>query len=110
MQGIRDRLEKGKTKRTRLYQIEHNRKKREDIKRYLWSKKSSGCSICGEKHPACIDFHHKDPGHKEENLSRSILMGKKKAMSFIDEESKKCVLLCSNCHRKLHSTTEFEIV
>lgn len=54
------------------------------------------CQICGEDHPAVLDFHHKDPNDKDANIS------KMNSRSKIIEESKKCIVLCSNCHRKLH--------
>jgi hypothetical protein len=60
-------------------------------------KKGFRCSKCGEDHPACIDFHHvKD---KTMNVSKLLTYGNKKR---IVEEVKKCIPLCSNCHRKHH--------
>lgn len=54
------------------------------------------CISCGEDHPAVLDFHHTNPDEKESAVSR--LQSRRK----IIEESKKCIVLCSNCHRKLH--------
>jgi hypothetical protein len=54
------------------------------------------CIICGETHPACLEFHHKDPLKKEFLISK--LYNKKRIL----EEIKKCNVLCSNCHRKYH--------
>ena len=55
------------------------------------------CSECGEDHPATLDFHHTDPNTKEHHPAD--LRGSK--ARFL-AEIEKCVVLCSNCHRKLH--------
>ena len=58
------------------------------------------CELCNESWFEVLDFHHIDPDKKEKNISR--LSSRKK----IFEESKKCIVLCSNCHRKYHSKHE----
>ncbi len=58
------------------------------------------CKICGENHPAVLDFHHEDPSEKDKNISAMIYRAYDKEK--IVAEMKKCVVLCSNCHRKLH--------
>jgi len=58
------------------------------------------CDVCGEDHPAVIDFHHTDPDAKE--FSISVAVRKCYSMERIVGEIKKCRRLCSNCHRKLH--------
>lgn len=54
---------------------------------------------CGESHPACLDFHHRDPSEKEGNLSEAIARW---SMKKLQSEVAKCDIICSNCHRKLH--------
>lgn len=58
------------------------------------------CETCGETHPACLDFHHRDPREKEIDLAKVAIQGwsEKKIMAEIE----KCAVLCSNCHRKEH--------
>lgn len=58
-----------------------------------------GCP-CGERHPACLDFHHRDPKSKEFYITIAAKRGW--AWSRIAAEVEKCDVLCSNCHRKLH--------
>jgi hypothetical protein len=61
-------------------------------------KKTLSCT-CGENHPACLEFHHIDPSIKEFEISGAVrLYGKEKIMN----EIAKCIVLCSNCHRKRH--------
>lgn len=58
------------------------------------------CSQCGyDKHYSAIDFHHTDPALKETQVS--TLSGCSYAR--IKEEVDKCVMLCANCHRLVHS-------
>lgn len=58
------------------------------------------CLRCGESHPACLDFHHRNPAEKFRNVSEMVCS----AFEFekILEEMAKCDCLCSNCHRKEH--------
>lgn len=59
------------------------------------------CSICGyNKSISALDFHHLDPTKKEFDLSARNMNRK---YSSLLEESKKCILLCANCHREIHS-------
>jgi len=46
---------------------------------------------------SCYDFHH-NTGSKTENISK-LLNTKKTLDAELKEELKKCILLCSNCHR-----------
>lgn len=62
-------------------------------------KKSLSCELCGENHPACLDFHHKRPEDKKFALGRPRNRSSFKALK---EEIAKCRVLCSNCHRKEH--------
>jgi hypothetical protein len=58
------------------------------------------CSVCGEKHPACLDFHHKDS--KTKDFSLGIIGGWGYGKERLLNEISKCVVLCANCHRKEH--------
>ena len=69
---------------------------REEFENY---KKTLKCEVCGESHVATLDFHHKDPSTKEIIISESIWRW---SWNTIKKEIDKCVVLCSNCHRKLH--------
>lgn len=43
------------------------------------------------------DFHHLDPNQKDFSIGKQS-----KSFAVIRSELDKCVLLCSNCHRKRH--------
>lgn len=84
-------------KNTEYYIQKASEKKKQTRQWWQEYKKQFKCS-CGESHPACIEFHHHEK-NKEDNVSYIINNGsKKKAL----EEIKKCIPICSNCHRKLH--------
>ncbi len=58
------------------------------------------CSICG--YNKCVDaleFHHKNPKEKEFKLGSSNTM----SWEEYKNELKKCILVCSNCHKEIHS-------
>lgn len=59
------------------------------------------CVVCG--YNKCLDaleFHHVDKSKKEEKPSYIIMRWSwKRAKVELD----KCILICSNCHRELHS-------
>jgi hypothetical protein len=62
-------------------------------------KSGAGCAICRENDSICLDFHHLDPSKKHKPVSALVLS---KNRDKVLEEIKKCIILCANCHRKLH--------
>lgn len=77
-------------------------KRRQEIKQWFSEYKSTlKCSKCSESHPACLDFHHIQSDNKEETISVMVASGRSR--KSILNEIKKCDVLCSNCHRKLHA-------
>jgi hypothetical protein len=57
-----------------------------------------GCEICSEKDFACIQFDHVDPDKKEFSIANALSLGY--SISTVQEELKKCSVLCANCHAK----------
>ena len=62
-------------------------------------KGSLHCARCKENHIACMDFHHIDPSEKEYEVSKLV---SNRMFTKAYKEVKKCIVLCANCHRKLH--------
>lgn len=60
-----------------------------------------GCLVCGESDDSCLDAHHLDASAKEFNVGSAVRIGF--SVNRITDELKKCVCLCSNCHRKFHA-------
>lgn len=61
-------------------------------------KRSLGCKYCNEKEPVALDFHHLQD--KDNEVSQMI---KDYSLAAVKREIAKCVVICSNCHRKWHA-------
>ncbi len=61
-------------------------------------KSNKGCHFCQENDPCCLDFHH-----TSDNKERNVAHMKTGSLKSLLREIAKCVVLCSNCHRKLHA-------
>lgn len=59
------------------------------------------CAICSlNTEAACYDFHHLNPKEKD-NCVANLVYGQY-SLARIKKEMRKCILLCSNCHRNKH--------
>lgn len=63
-------------------------------------KKNLKCAKCGEEREYCLDFHHINPNEKENTIARMTSNNYK--IDVVLNEIKKCIVLCSNCHREFH--------
>lgn len=81
------------------YKSIHKRNKEKSREWFNDYKKTLKCSRCPEKHPSCLEFHHLDPKQKDLNVSNMI---RKFNKEDVLKEIEKCIVLCSNCHRKEH--------
>jgi hypothetical protein len=91
-----------KNKEQRHKNIYARKKKRSILIRefILQIKRTRGCGFCNINNPTCLDFHHIDSLDKVFNLSQASQGFSKER---IEEEVEKCVIICGNCHRKLHA-------
>jgi len=79
-----------------------NKRKKKEIKEFLTKvKNKSVCKLCGEAENACLDFHHIDAGTKEFHIAEAPKL--RPSLDTLKKELAKCIVLCSNCHRKLHA-------
>ena len=62
--------------------------------------------LCDEKFHQCLEFHHLNPSEKDLTVSTLINYG---SLNRVKKEISKCVLLCANCHRKVHYDEQFDI-
>lgn len=86
----------------KIEQTKHNNiRYREQSRAIVDAFKSSGCSMCEETDPCCIDAHHVDPSEKEFDIGR--MMQGRFLPERVSVELEKCVPLCRNCHAKLHA-------
>lgn len=69
------------------------------INKYREYKASRGCHFCNEKEPVCLEMHHLDPSTKEVDPSTAV----NQSWEWFEREAEKCIVVCANCHRKVHA-------
>lgn len=84
---------KNNSDKLKNYYKERSMEKKRKIDTY-----KTPCAKCGERRLYVIDFHHIDPSTKSFTIGDSYRGSNDK----IEAEIKKCVCLCSNCHREFH--------
>ena len=65
-----------------------------------------GCDICGyNKCPNALEWHHigDDKGFNPGDI---LTKGTVSSLELYRQETKKCILVCANCHRELHWSDE----
>ena len=72
------------------------REHKEELNEY---KKQCACAKCGDNRFYVLDFHHVNPDNKIDTIARLCTRSSKQATW---DEVKKCICLCSNCHREFH--------
>lgn len=77
-------------------------------------KAAVGCAICGEKDPVVLDPHHLDPEtkhrgyrHTKRGMSQGVadIVNSTLGTQRLIDELAKCVILCKNCHARVHAGT-----
>ena len=61
-------------------------------------KSQFACAHCGDNRYYVLDFHHIDPSKKDYSISHNSHA----KIETVMKEVKKCIALCSNCHREFH--------
>ena len=83
---------------------EYQREKRQKYRKRIWEIQSeAGCAHCGVGDPVVLLFHHIDPNTKLFDIGA---YGQLKPWPEIEAEMAKCIVLCHNCHRRLHFKLE----
>lgn len=76
-----------------------------EVKRKLVEFMGGECAHCKNKFPdVAFDFHHLDPTTKE--ISYNL---RHRSFESALKEVKKCIMLCSNCHRIEHARLDGRI-
>jgi predicted HNH restriction endonuclease len=79
-----------------------NKKYANEMRNWFKEYKSTlKCLLCSEDCSACLEFHHKDE-NKEFNIGYTA-SGGRVSFNKLKAEIEKCVVLCSNCHKKVHA-------
>lgn len=91
--------QKQRYKKDKQYYIDKSKIQRIILRNYVNTLKEEGCMYCAEDDIVCMDFHHVK-GNKNDSIASMV----NRAVSFkiLKEEIAKCIILCANCHRKIH--------
>ena len=97
--GYKNNLNRSEDERKKSNYI-HVKDFRVRIKERAVEYKGGKCIICGYcKCIKALEFHHINPKEKDFTLGANTNI----AWYKVKAEIEKCVLLCSNCHREVHS-------
>ncbi len=83
---------KEQARKSRKRAVKRNRK-------YVEAHKIKHPCPCGEVEPCALSFHHEN-NDKTGNISDMVNRGY--GIARIQKEINKCIVLCLNCHAKLH--------
>ena len=86
-----------KKKNIKNYRDEARKRAKEWLINY---KKNLVCERCGFDNWRCLDFHHKKREEKKGCITKLINDGR--AIKSVQQEIRKCEVLCANCHRIEH--------
>lgn len=79
--------------------LEYSFERRKLVKKQAVEYLGGKCQKCGlVDNPVVYDFHHIDPKRKDFTIGKQHL-----TFERLKPELDKCMLVCSNCHRKIHS-------
>ncbi len=88
----------GRAERRSWFPSEPLKSRKEAIAWVAQLREDNDCVLCEEAYPAALSFHHVHPYTKIDSISQMVRTGD---WWLVEEEVKKCVLLCERCHRKL---------
>lgn len=98
--GLTD-FSEGSRSRCRKCAVKAVQKRRNKLKVLAVEYKGGKCQKCGyNKCIAALEFHHLDPTQKEFSIGNK---GYTRSWDKIQQELDKCILVCANCHREIHT-------
>ena len=87
---------KGWYQRHRERLLEKRRQHDEELRQWLRRYKSKLCCVeCGENHPACLQFHHRDREDKSFGIGGAIGRWRYISLKKLEKEISKCDILWS---------------
>ena len=97
-------VEKRRYADRRTYIIGAVRKRRKKVRLMAVQYKGGRCSRCGyDKCVEALEFHHLDSSRKDFGISEK---GYTRSWERVRAELEKCILVCANCHRELHASSQ----
>ena len=106
LSGKNNKLWKGGEEANHKKYRELTNKRKTENKQRVISVLGGKCCICGyDKCSGALECHHINPKEKDTNICKMI---GKEWNEKIENELKKCKLLCSNCHREHHWNEKYK--
>ena len=97
-------MEKRRYADRRAYIVAAVRKRRKKVRQMAIEYKGGCCSRCGySKCVEALEFHHLDSARKDFGISER---GHSRSWERVRAELEKCILVCANCHRELHASSQ----
>jgi hypothetical protein len=83
------------------YLINAVKRRRRHIKEMAVMYKGGACETCGyDRDVTALDFHHIEEDTKDFGIGSK---GYTRSWEKVKEELDKCIMVCANCHREIHS-------
>jgi hypothetical protein len=92
-----DRERAAYSKRDNTKQLSQCKARRDVAYVIMAEHKLNNPCACGESEPVALAFHHK--GNKDFGIAESRSL----SVERIKEEIAKCIVVCHNCHAKIHA-------
>jgi 5-methylcytosine-specific restriction endonuclease McrA len=90
----------------RDYLIRAVQRRRKKIREMALAYKGGKCERCGyDRCSEALEFHHLSSDDKDFGISAN---GHSRSWERTKKELDKCILLCANCHREIHSKSAIE--
>ena len=89
-----------RNKKKEHYSLVQQKRQQKVVEQYKIWKKQQKCVVCHESDESCLDLHHVVSHTKEVDVSDAVY---KWSWKRVLTEIEKCVIVCSNCHRKIHA-------
>lgn len=97
---MNDLYNRSRKKKQKHYQDVAKKRQKLVVEKYKLWKQTQSCISCGEDDDACLDLHHTNHKEKETHVSDAVY---KWSWNRVLKEIEKCVVVCANCHRKIHA-------
>jgi hypothetical protein len=94
-----------RNKKIDIYRKKQNERDRQKSREIYCLKGMIGCCRCPERDPRSLDFHHKNPNEKIEQVST---IWREHGQQAGLKEAAKCEVICGNCHKKEHTKLRLE--